>query len=296
MMNNRGGSRMDAFIKIILVGFVSLLSFSVGTYVGKQVSDSDNRKAKVEGEYNEVAKHDEGGHAEEGHGEAGQDAHGATDEKLSDEEIASLTDEFVNKEKTEAEQGEAHEEPARQVAATTHEDNSGYKKFKNNKGGHDAEAAPAAHGETAEHAADPHKKPAAPEAPAAEHSPAPQGKPHAAKPSPAAQRVAAGQAPAPDMAEPRKPQSVLPTIAASAVGKFTVQVASYPDETQARDHAATLKSSGWNAFYIPADIQGKKWFRVSVGLFTSAKSAGEFRTDFMKESKVQTAIVQKIVN
>jgi len=56
-----------------------------------------------------------------------------------------------------------------------------------------------------------------------------------------------------------------------------------------------LKNKGWNAFYVPAAIAGKTWYRVSVGLFNNSNSAQAFRKDFMKESGMKSALVQKIV-
>lgn len=293
ILNRNGGSRTDTLVKLVLIFFISLLSFSVGTYVGKQVSDNDHRRAQIEGDYQDVAAHD---------GDQQSDAAApekAEEEKLSDDEIASLTEEFVTKEKDAAAQA-ASAELDREVASQPVEDTTGYKKF-NNKAAKadDHKEAPAA--VVAE------KAPASvkPAPQMTKPAPAPETvvvDPHhmiktAAKDAPAAaaNRVALGQAPAPDMSAPRKPDSVLPSVAATAVGKYTVQVASYPDEAQAKNHAAELKGKGWNAFYIPAEIQGKTWYRVSVGLFTSAKTAGEFRKEFQKESNVATAIVQKII-
>lgn len=34
----------DTLVKVVLVFFLSLLSFSVGTFIGKQVSDADHQK------------------------------------------------------------------------------------------------------------------------------------------------------------------------------------------------------------------------------------------------------------
>lgn len=47
-MNQIGGSRTDTLIKLVLVFFLSLLSFSVGTFVGKQFSDSQHKIADLE--------------------------------------------------------------------------------------------------------------------------------------------------------------------------------------------------------------------------------------------------------
>ena len=48
MLNQNGGSRTDTLIKLVLVFFLSLLSFSVGTFVGKQFSDSQHKIAALE--------------------------------------------------------------------------------------------------------------------------------------------------------------------------------------------------------------------------------------------------------
>ena len=91
------------------------------------------------------------------------------------------------------------------------------------------------------------------------------------------------------------PASSLPKeVAASASGKFTVQVASYPKEDEAQGMAAELKNKGFSAFYIPAKVKGQTWFRVSVGLFTTQKEAQAYREDLLSRAKVSSAIVQKI--
>jgi cell division protein FtsN len=272
MGNNRGGSRMDTMIKLVLIFFISLLSFSVGTYVGKQVTDADHRKAEVEGDYQDVA-----GSMDEGMGHSTDKAEGG--EKLSDDEIASLTEEFVKKESTEVAPAAKEEAPAREVASTA-EAESGYKKFKGANAKPAAKEAPATVTEPIDPTA---------EKPQAEH------KKESGAPSQEAQRVSEGKAPAEDAKAPRKPISELPTVAGSAIGKYTVQVASYATEGEAKTFAAGLKAKGWNAFYLPAEIAGKTWFRVSVGLFTTSNSAKEFRSEFMKESKLSSALVQKIV-
>ncbi len=282
MAGQKGANKSANLIKVtqalVLLLFVSLLAFSAGTYIGKKVSDSEHRRAQLEGEYQNVAMH-----SEEAQGQMAE----ATEDKLSDDEIASLTEEFVTKERSNAEM--AQEEPSREVASA--DESAGYKKY------HSSDAQAPAPEEAP--VAEPKNEPMPETQPAmASEKPAPTPAPQMAKERPvmpAANRVAEGKAPAPDAKEERKPMSILPSVSAAAVGKYTVQVASYADENEAKNHAANLKGKGWNAFYIPADVQGKTWYRVSVGLFTTAKSATEFRKEFQKESSVATAIVQKIV-
>lgn len=42
--------QQDRLVKIMLVVFISLIAFSAGTFVGKQVVDSDNRRIQLEQE------------------------------------------------------------------------------------------------------------------------------------------------------------------------------------------------------------------------------------------------------
>jgi cell division septation protein DedD len=273
MSAEKGSSKADTLVKVVLVFFISLLSFSVGTFVGKQVSDSDHRRLALEGEYKaerNVASHDEKADPSE--------------EAITDKEVENLTEEFVNKEKSRepaaADEDQAKDEHA--AVAPEHAEANGYKSYSRDKNPKEAKAEHAP--ETPEHAVAPEHEHAA------AHPTKKGDAPHAA-----AQKIAANKAPSDGKAEERKPNATLPAVASSAVGKYTVQVASYQTEEEAKNHAATLKGKGWNAFYLPATIQGKPWFRVSVGLFNNDKSAREFRAQFMKESGSKSTLVQKIV-
>ena len=132
--------------------------------------------------------------------------------------------------------------------------------------------------------------------------------PKAHKPSEAASRVVAGQPPETDAEKAasstrsRIPQSLPQELASSAIGKYTVQIASYPDESEAQKLSSSLKDKGFSAFYVSANIKDKKtaeektWFRVSVGLFTTQKEAEAYKKDLLARAKVSSAIVQKITN
>lgn len=299
MAKKSSGSSADTIIKLVLIFFISLLSFSVGTFVGKQVSDADYRKAAIEGDY--------------GHFQADND-HKQAEEGLSEDDIASLTEEFVNTEKrglastdhdkkkhASGHQADNHkkEEHAQEKAhASDHHADS----HKDEHTKEDSHAKEKPHNSHEEKSADAHgyKKygKAVPSEHMAEKTVAQkhnidEHKSHAI--DAAAQRVAAGKAPAEDHHESRKPTSVLPGVASSSVGKYTVQVASYAEEAEAKAHSAKLKSKGWNAFYIPADIKGRTWYRVSVGLFSTTASAEKFKAELKKEANISSAYVQKIV-
>lgn len=281
-----GSSKADTLIKVVLVFFISLLSFSVGTFVGHQFSKSEQRRMALEGEYK----------AERGVASVHGSASEVDDEKISEKEVESLTEEFVNKEKagvkepvddTKNEVGEHAEHKDDHKAEA-----NGYKAYPRGKKvdaksvtveKHEAHAHHADHGDAK---ADAHAAPAKAPAKAA---PTKDGA------TDAADKVSKGEAPTDGKKEVRKPSSALPAVASSAIGKYTVQVASYAEENEAKNHAATLKGKGWSAFYVPATVQGRTWYRVSVGIYDSNKAATEARSQFMKDTNSKSALVQKIV-
>lgn len=255
MSAEKGSSKADTLVKVVLVFFISLLSFSVGTFVGKQVSDSDHRRMALEGEY----KADRQVASTEGKGEAAEPT-----DKISEKEVASLTEEFVNKEKAAGPEEVASEDGDDETADTAEAapsekmekvEASGYKTFSREKTGKVADE----------------------------------------KANKVAEKIAKGEAPTDGKSEERKPASTLPSVASSAVGKYTVQVGSYPDEKMAQNHAAELKGKGYSAFYFAANVAGHTWYRVSVGLFASQKTANEYRAQFMKDANTKSALVQKII-
>ncbi len=248
-------SKMDALVKVVLVFFISLLSFSVGTFVGKQVSDSDHRRASLESDHGtrNVASADKSADV--------QDAH-------AEDAVEDLAAEFLD-------QGEASES-----------DEDGYSSYERR----DVASNDVASNEHSEEVA---------ETPAAKPEAKPEVKSEVRKDSTheTAKKVSEGKAPTSgQMVEaPRKPTNTLPAASTSNLGKYTVQVASFGSEGEAKSHASNLKEKGWNAFYIPAEIKGKTWFRVSVGLFEEASNAQNFKKQFLKESGAKDALVVKIV-
>lgn len=295
MSGDKGGSKADTLVKVVLFFFISLLSFSVGTFVGKQVSDSDHRRMALEGEYSagrNVASTDE-------HGEAAHD----TDGKISEKEVEALTEEFVNREKTRepaSHEGKEHGKEAAGGHGDEHKEETksadGYKSYP--RGGKDVKKAEAEVKHDAKEAGHKAEKTAKKETSKmlAAADPHAASKGHDDETSKTAAKVADGEAPTDGHAEEKAAPPAMPSVASSAVGKYTVQVGSYPEEKEAKTRAAELKSKGWNSFYLPATVKGKTWYRVLVGLFNNQESAKQFRAQFMKEANTQAAIVQKIVN
>lgn len=93
MLNDNGGSRTDTLIKLVLVFFLSLLSFSVGTFVGKQFSDSQHKIADMENPNAEADRSTASIPPDSTKAEVGK--------AISEEEISKLSEEFVKKEKQE---------------------------------------------------------------------------------------------------------------------------------------------------------------------------------------------------
>jgi cell division septation protein DedD len=280
-VEKHGSSKTDVMIKLILVLFISLLSFSVGTYVGKKFSDNQQKVAhyesggSAEGAERSVAsveehasatepKEDEHGEKIAGQGEAANhgDGHGEKSATVpSDEEVRKLAAEFVSDEPTKKE--EAHADPhAKPVHAKSDE--------------HAAEAP--AHGEAKAPKADQHAK--------------------AALPSSVADRLADGHAPLPEpkKVEKRAPAELPKQVASSPIGKYTVQVAALTTEDEAKNMASDMTKRGLEAFYLEAKVKNKTYYRVNVRLFESEKAAAQYRKELMAKEKLSSALVQKITN
>lgn len=270
------GSRTDTIVKVVLVFFISLLSFSIGTFVGKKFSDNQHRLAAMEPSAHGNTAATTEGHgaqeatAEEGHATEARDV--ASENAMpTEEQLAKMADEFVS------------DDPNVGHAPTA--------------GAHDTPA-PAAHGEKPVAAA---HNPPAPAAHATTPAPTPKPVPTAASThdeiAAVAAKLAAGapthEAPKPQ-AGPRYPTSLPKEVAQTGVGQFTVQIASFPSEAEAEKRAAELKEKGFSAFYTPATVKGQNWYRVNVGLFTTAKQAQDFKIELSAKANITTAIIQKI--
>lgn len=255
MANSGAGSKADAAVKLVLVFFVSLLSFSVGTFVGKKVSDANHKRADLENEYDIPGMQDRTVASVK----ASPDA-----EAVSDEEVAALTKEFI-----EAERNVASNDTADTETTNVVEKKEGYKKMGANE---------VVKVEKKTKTTTTAKKVNMND-----------------KVKTAADRIAKDMAPAKDVKVKKTPSKSLPAVATTAIGKYTVQVASYASEAEARVQVAKLKDKGYGAFYVPASVKGQTWYRVSIGLFTDQKSATNYRQEVIDSRVVSSAIVQRIV-
>lgn len=285
------GAKSDVVVKLVLVFFISLLSFAIGTFVGKKYSDNQHKLAKLEPEVKDA--HGDRAVASE-HGAVA--AHGEKSEMVSDDEIKKLTEETLKKEEfvaddtkdAHADKKDAHAEKAdmHAVQADAHGD-----KAHGEKAVHAEKATkPVAddHAKTKEAVKDTHAKKDA-HAKSDNHDEA----------LAAAQAFLDGKTPevkAEVKKESRIPSSLPKDVAQYAVGKFTVQVASYAEKADAEKKANKLKEMGYQANVFSAQVSGKNWYRVSFGLFATQDEAQTEKQKYLDKNKTESALVQKIKN
>lgn len=312
MRNQKGSSRLDAALKMLLIAFISLLAFSSGVYFGKQMSDTDYELKALESDFKDSASEKHASHDAKRSEERPHDA-------LTDEDVAAAGEALMKEARAEkhGEKNEGHEakrsvasertvgekaasqKPAKEEAhaAAKHEAKEEHGKAAKE----DAHAAHAKHEERAAKA----DKPVAKEARKAavdhdehgskshdDHAAAAHGEVRKA-----AQRIAMNEPPseaAKPAPESRIPKSLPSSIGSPKEGEFTVQVASYPEADEAKSHAAELVKKGFPAYPVEATVKGKTWYRVSIGSFRTSKEAGVYRAQLLKTSDLRSAIVQKI--
>ena len=283
--NQRGASSWDLVLKILSITLVSLFAFSSGVWFGKKLSDSDHQRLALEGEFDkEVRK------------TASTDDHDTTlddREALTDEEVAAAADKALDSHKAKTEVAERAEVITNQtdktVATKTAPTATVAAQPVAKTQAAEAHAAPT----STKEAATAHVEKAAPRAVASTTS----AKPDLSAAHQAAVRVANNAAPVGKEQAPvqsRVPSSLPKTVGATNDVEFTVQVASYPTAEAAKEHVESMVKKGFPAFPIEAKINGKTWYRVSVGSFKSFNDASKFRAQLLKQADLPSAIVQKI--
>lgn len=239
-MNQLGGSTIDTLVKLVLIFFISLLSFSVGTFVGKEFSDKQHRLASVESDYE----------SENASNDKNKNLDSSPEEAMTDEDIAKLSDEFIKEGEQTVDAKHAMENTQERQVASNDKNNKNDKKELNKESIIQDTAQRISHNQT-----------------------------------PTEPKKESGE---------RSPTSLPALLSSSTIGKYTVQVASYSTQQEAEEYAQNMKSKGFSAFVIPAEIQGKNWYRVSVGLYTTRDEAMAFRKRLIKQANLTSAIVQKI--
>ena len=213
---------------------------------------------------------------------------------MTDKDIDKIAEEVTKSETEKAEKPEAAKgEVASAEQGETHEKTA----EKEHVAAEHQEATETEHGAGHHESAEPaHHKADEPKQAESAHAKTPEG--FDKKIEEVAEKVAHGHAPTEppkEEAKPRLPSSLPAGIAASSIGKYTVQISSHQSDEEAQTQAKELQSKGYSAFVVPAVVKGKKWFRVSIGLYESKDEAKVSREKLLKGGHITAAIVQQIV-
>lgn len=281
MLNNKGSSTVDTVVKLVLVVFITILSFSIGAYVGKQFSDSQHKMAASE-IFNDGERETASIPAE--------DTKAEPKSAITAEEMAKLekfgNEDQPNEEKhgenvghdTLAKNDDHHGEEAKHEEAK-HEDHQAEKPKEEH------------HGEEAKHEAPSHKEePKKVENHSAKNNIIPAIKDQI---SAISEKLAKARAVAPTHGE-RAPSSLPKENTHTLMSRYMIQISSYPREAEAKAKAQELVNKGYSAFYVPASVNNQQWYRVGVGRFETKVAAQEYQGKFMQESGVKSTIIQKI--
>lgn len=260
--------KTDKMLKLALVFFISLLSFSIGTFVGKKYSDNQHKLATLEPHAKSEDGAQEFAATEEGHGggeHAAVPAKKEGDAVLTDHEVAKIAEEFAtdsNEVDTATEKtiktADSEEKDIKQIAVTPPAKKA---------------AAPVAAKTETKHTETAATVPAATkhEVAATAHEPA------ATKPAAAATARAVA--------------SIPPSAAGS---QYTVQVGSFATTAEAQKLTQDLMGKGYKASFVAAQVNGQTWNRVQVGIFGSVKEAQDYKKDFLEKTHLTSAIVQRV--
>ena len=260
MGDRRSGNRTDTIIKLLMVLFISLFSFSVGTFFGKKTTESALRRAALEQEGDEALTDEERETASipPGHMDV------KPEDALNEDDLDGFKDMVAKKD--------------------DHKDH----KSEDHKNSHGKDVAQKSHDKETHAAAEKHEKPL--QEKVASNIKAVQK---------VADKIAKGETPIEKVSsspaqEKREPSSLPASVAADTIGKYTVQISSHQAQAEAEKIAAQYKSKGVAAFVIPAQVNGTVWYRVSVGLFPTQREATSSMDALRKEGHIKTAFVQKI--
>ena len=119
-------------------------------------------------------------------------------------------------------------------------------------------------------------------------------------PLPVTQAPAAGTqapppaAPAPAVAVDKKPEAKPEKKPEPDKKKFTLQISSFQDKSEADALVARLTAAGYKPYVILSDVEGKgTFFRVRIGEYRSKVDASDAKDTFEKKQKI-IAYVTKI--
>ncbi len=75
--------------------------------------------------------------------------------------------------------------------------------------------------------------------------------------------------------------------------KFTLQLSSFQDKTEAESYVASIKAAGFTPYIAEGTVDGKQYFRVRVGSYKNVDAANDAKAEFEKAAK-KSALVTKL--
>ncbi len=242
----------NRIIELCLVFLISVLSFSIGTFVGKKYSDNQHKLALLDPQYNKNLQKSE--NAE--HKEIADTA--VPNSNMTDEEIAKMSKEFSEEDDhiTSTDKTAAH---TTNDKITEKEDNSNLVKTIEEDGT----------------VAEENLKPIAKN-----------------MPSKTIEKKADPQALKRDVATIAEKVKSITSDGKNA--KYTVQIGSFPSPSEADKIVNSLQARGYKATQVQANVNGKTWHRVQVGLFTNLEEAQAYKKELVEQNRLTTAIISKI--
>jgi len=90
----------------------------------------------------------------------------------------------------------------------------------------------------------------------------------------------------------KKPEAK-PDAKADEKPRFTLQLSSFQDKTEAQSYLEAIKAAGYSAYITEGAVDGKQYFRVRLGAYKSFDAAVEAKTEFEKSAK-KIALVTKL--
>tara|TARA_B100001248_G_C27399434_1_gene468767 strand:- start:8831 stop:9655 length:825 start_codon:yes stop_codon:yes gene_type:complete len=273
MLNNQvGKAAAEVLLKFCLVFVISLFAFAVGTFVGKKFTEDQHRLANLE---------QQGSREAASIGDITEEV--APESKLTAEELQSLTEEFSEAEAANIEEALA-EHNERDVAAEKLAEEA-LQQLDEDLKQMEKDDLPAKEDQQAMASPNTDNASAA-KADATEDTTSKVAKRLAEN----AEKVVVE----PPKKVNRVPASYPKLQASARAGKFTVQIASYKAEKEAKDYVSQLTSKGYTAFYVEAKVKGEMWYRVSLGLFANMDAANKYMKELYKEAKIK-GFVTKVV-
>ena len=269
----------NRIIELCLVFLVSILSFSIGTYVGKKYSDNQHKLALLDPNYKhesvatETTSHTTAAdaHVTENHANESttatakteaNDDHGnpikanITDSTpITDADVAKMAEEFS-------------EENTEDLVDTSKADSGSIVKTINEDGSMAEDPKP---------------------------------KKDVTKPSVKKAAKVSGETMVREVANiSERAKSITQDIkntdesATDVKSQYTVQVGAFPSPAEAEKIASSLQARGYKATHSVATINGKTWYRVQVGLFSSLQDAQIYKKELVEQNRLTSAIIQRL--